>query len=280
MELFIFEGNNIKYARTGEGKPVIFLHNGGASHAIWREVAPLVAEGGYETYAFDLLGYGDSDKPGSGYTLDNYIAFLSAFVNEHNLAPVRLVGNCMGCSISLGLAMLNPGYVKSMVLINPLTEATFLGGWLGTLLRLRKRRPEFARRLFKRLGRIRLSAGMGAYALRFQVGSRGKARKVHKIPELCACYANPEQMESLLGVLDDLENFSRLDQLLPDEGFPPVCTIWGQNNRILSAGAGRRLNETLNPARQEWLEGCGHLPMLESSDEVAAIITDFLTGNE
>ncbi len=279
MEVFNFRDMKVKYIRTGKGKPVIFLHNGGASHVIWREVMPRI-KGDYEMFAFDLLGYGSSDKPGAGYKLENYIAFVAAFVDEHNLVPVRLVGNCMGSAMSLGFAMLRPKDVQALVLINPLTVSTFLSGSLGTLLRLRMRKPAFSRRLYKRLGRMKLTGGIGSQALRFQVGSYGKSSKVHKIPELCACYANPGQLESLLGVLDDLENFAYLDQFKPGDDFPPFCTIWGQKNRILSSKAGRRLNETLHPSHEEWLSGCGHLPMLERPDEVASIISQFLSENE
>jgi pimeloyl-ACP methyl ester carboxylesterase len=77
-------------------------------------------------------------------------------------------------------------------------------------------------------------------------------------------------------VLDDPENYSVIDNLAPPPGFPPICTIWGLQNKIVSPKAGRRLNSTLHPARQEWLPDSGHLLMLEQPDEVAAIIDGFL----
>ncbi|HOP70017.1 MAG TPA: alpha/beta hydrolase [Bacillota bacterium] len=278
MESFVYRGWSLKYVHLGRGKgrPIIFLHNGGASHVIWREVMAQL-EGDYEMFAFDLLGFGESDKPGPGcLLLDNYIGFVSAFIDDRALAPVSLVGNCMGCSISVGLAKQRPGDVRALVLINPLTEATFLGGMLGTLLRMRKRKPELSRKIYKKLGGIRIPNWMASQSLRFQIGPRGKSLKVYQNPDLCHCFSSPGQMESLLGVLDDLVNYDFMDRFEPGLDFPPVCTIWGQNNRILSPQVGRRLNQTLRPVRQEWLEGCGHLLMLEQPERVAAIIHDFL----
>jgi len=274
LEVFDFQGLPIKYSRVGQGDPVVMLHNGGASHAIWDEVSDRLA-GEYELFALDLLGYGESAKPGHGYTLDNYVAMLEKFVDSLGLPMVRLVGNCMGCAISLAFTDRNPENVKALVLCNPLTEATFLGGWLGPFLWMREKFPGLNRKVYKFLGRLRFTNWIGALTTLFQLGPLGRARRVYRNPELCACYASPGQMESLLGVLDDLQNYSVIDRLVPGDGFPPICTVWGLENRVLSPKAGCRLNATLRPLRQEWLPGCGHLPMLEQPDAVASIIGEF-----
>lgn len=275
LESFDFRGSPITYERTGQGEPVIMLHNGGSSHAIWAEVTNRLA-GKYEIFALDLLGFGNSAKPGAGYTLDNYVAMLEEFIRSRGLNRVALVGNCMGCAISLAFTERHPDKVRAMVLCNPLTEATFLGGWLGPLLWLRERMPGINRQVYRALGHLKLTNGIGSAASLFQLGPRGRALKVHRRPEVFGPYAATGQLESLLGVLDDLENYSVIDNLAPQPGFPPICTIWGLRNKIVSPTAGRRLNSTLHPARQEWLPDSGHLLMLEQPDEVASIIDAFL----
>jgi len=275
LESFDFRGLTIAYEHTGHGEPVIMLHNGGSSHAIWGEVANRLSDR-YEIFALDLLGFGDSAKPGAGYTLDNYVAMLEEFVSARGLGKFALVGNCMGCAIALAFTDRHQDQVKALVLCNPLTESTFLGGWLGPFLWLRERMPGINRLVYRVLGRLKLTNGIGSVATVFQLGARGRALKLHRNPELCGCYAATGQVESLLGVLDDLENYSVIDDLAPRQGFPPICTIWGLQNKMVSPKAGRRLNDTLQPARQEWLPDCGHLLMLERPDEVASIIDEFL----
>jgi pimeloyl-ACP methyl ester carboxylesterase len=275
METFDYQGQTIKYIRKGKGEPLVFLHNGGTSHAIWKDVVAQLS-GEYECFALDLLGYGASAKPGSGYTLETYVAILAAFLEAHKLTNVTLVGNCMGSAMSIAYAMQNAGKVRALILVNPLTSATFTAGWLGTTLRLRRQAPGFSHFLYNVLGRMKLNRWISVQSLRMQFGAIGRSKSLHLSDDLCACFTGEGQMPSLLGALDDLVNYEVFDRFTPPADFPPRCTIWGEENKILSARAGRKLNKTLRPAREEWLPNTGHLLMLEEPAKVSQTIREFL----
>ncbi|MGV7688450.1 alpha/beta fold hydrolase, partial [Mycobacterium kansasii] len=74
----------------------------------------------------------------------------------------------------------------------------------------------------------------------------------------------------------NMEGFERVDDMRPGPDFPPFAVVWGASNLGLNPRAGAALNETLRPDRIEFLPGCGHLPMMEESDVVTAIIEDFV----
>ena len=57
-----WRGHQIKYTIAGAGQPLLLIHGFGASIDHWRKNIPVLAEGGYQVYAIDLLGFGDSDK--------------------------------------------------------------------------------------------------------------------------------------------------------------------------------------------------------------------------
>ena len=269
METFEHEGFRVRYVRTGSGEPVVCLHDGGAPHAIWGELAaPLAPD--YEVFALDLFGDGAAE-PGTGSAFERAVATLGAFVQARGLAPVRLVGNGIGSAVALGLASRRPHDVAALVLVNPLTAATLAAGRLGPWLRLHRRAPRLARALHARRFTARRS-------LRLLLGPAGRARHLHEDPELCASYTGPGRLAALLGVLDDLARYEALDRLMPGPEFPPLCTIWGLENQVLSPHAGRMLNQRLRPQRAEWLEGCGHLPMRERPEQVAAIVRAFFAG--
>lgn len=275
MEIHEHRGLKIRYERRGCGAPVVLLHNGGTSHVIWSEVVARL-EGEYETFALDLLGYGASDKPAEGHDLGHHVDILDGLLTRLGLRNVALVGNCMGSAISLAYAMRRPDNVRALVLVNPLTSATFDAGGLGFLLGLRRRAPAVAQALYVPFRRLRLHRSLARASLRLQFGRAGRARRLHYRDDLCACFTGPGQLPSLIGALDDLTNYAFLDEFTPPAGFPPRCTIWGEENFILASEAGRRLNERLQPERAEWMAGAGHLLMLEEPEAVAAVIREFL----
>lgn len=275
METFRYENLDIKYVRSGVGSPLIFLHNGGTSHIIWKEVMNRLSDS-YETFAIDLLGYGASSKPETGYELGKHVAILTAFIKHLRLEKVVLIGNCMGCAILLKYTMDNSANVRALVLVNPLTTNTFTAGKLGFFLRLRQFAPQFSKAIYRRLGKFRLNRFVSEQSLRMQFGSTGKSKHLEKTEDLCVCFTAEGQMNSLLWTLDDLVNYSVFDSFSPTENFPPVCTVWGLENEILSAKSGRVLNTTLKPEREEWIAGGGHLVMLEEPEKTAEIIHDFI----
>lgn len=271
MKIYEHRGLKIAYDVAGRGEPIVLLHNGGMSRAIWRDVAPNLARR-HAVFSIDLLGFGESERPGTGYTLDHHVEILGGFIDALGLAPAVLVGNCMGSAISLTLAQRRPQAASALVLINPLTEATFRAGGLGTTLAMTRALPTFSRPVVGGLARVPVPSMLRGRIIRMQLGSRGRQMHLERDPALCGCYGEQGQMRSLLGVFDDLASYAALDRFTPPAGFPPITMVWGLENKMLSPDAGRRLAHTLRPVAEEWLAGCGHLAMLEDPLRVSSVI--------
>jgi pimeloyl-ACP methyl ester carboxylesterase len=274
MDSFEHAGTVIAFDVAGSGPAVLFLHNGGASSTIWRhQVADLSA--GHRTIAVDLPGFGSSPLPSTPLDLDGLIDLVGALLDHLAVDRLVVVGNCMGSNIAAGLAVARPDLVEGLVLVNPLTEATFSAGWLGPLHRMARIAPA-PTRVVRQVARRIVSPRAGAVAtLRFQLGAKGIARRLHHDDALLAANQRREQLPALVDVLDDMSAYGRLDRITENLAVP-VCTIWGAQNRVLSPRAGARLNRRLAPQRAEVIEGCGHFPMLEDPDAVTTIIEAFI----
>ncbi|MFE2993898.1 alpha/beta fold hydrolase [Nocardia sp. NPDC059246] len=272
MEDFTFEGTRMAYVRQGEsGPPVVMLHSAGSSHLIWTPQIAALSRA-YRVYAVDLPGYGASSRPADGYTLERYTELIRAFIEHHELTEVGLVGNCVGSAVGLTLARRHPELIRAVVAINPLTESTAMHGDWRQAARLARALPDDSARKLSGWHTPR-------WVARRTARSWFTTRRAYRECPYVAPLSSGFPARALIYLVRDLSSFATLDDWPDRDGLPPICVIWGNQNRVLSAAAGRTVNARLRPDRAEYLDGCGHVPMLERAPDVTAIITEFLTAH-
>ena len=113
-----WRGHQIKYSVTGEGQPLLLIHGFGASIDHWRKNIPVLAEGGYQVYAIDLLGFGGSDKAPIDYSMELWEELIIDFWHEYINQPTVFVGNSIGALLSLMLVAHHPEISAGGVLVN------------------------------------------------------------------------------------------------------------------------------------------------------------------
>lgn len=113
-----WQGHAIKYTVHGEGTPLILVHGFGASIGHWRKNIPVLAEAGYRVFAIDLLGFGNSDKPALGYTVDLWETLLYDFWQTHVRLPAVFVGNSIGGLLTLMMLANHKDAAQAGVLLN------------------------------------------------------------------------------------------------------------------------------------------------------------------
>lgn len=80
----------------GDGRPVILIHGWPLSSSAWQKQVPALVEAGYRVIAYDRRGFGQSDKPASGYDYDTLANDLAGLIEDFELDDVTLVGFSMG----------------------------------------------------------------------------------------------------------------------------------------------------------------------------------------
>ncbi|WP_419826182.1 alpha/beta fold hydrolase [Sphingomonas sp.] len=112
-------GVRLHYAEMGSGNPVLLLPGWPEDGHAWRKVAPLLAARGRRVVILDPRGFGDSDKPASGYDLDTVAAEVHAFIGAAGLGRpggIDVVTHDLGGWIGYALASAHPADVRRLVL--------------------------------------------------------------------------------------------------------------------------------------------------------------------
>jgi non-heme chloroperoxidase len=90
-------GITLHYTDTGgEGRPVVLIHGWPLSGKSWAPQEAALTGAGYRVIAHDRRGFGDSDKPPTGYDYDTFAADLAGLLDGLDLTDVTLVGFSMG----------------------------------------------------------------------------------------------------------------------------------------------------------------------------------------
>ena len=102
-------GINIRLAMMGEGPLVIFCHGWPESWYSYRYQLPAVADAGFKAVAYDVRGYGESDKPHEieAYTMRNMTNDVVGIIDALGYDTAITIGHDWGGPIALNTAALN-----------------------------------------------------------------------------------------------------------------------------------------------------------------------------
>jgi haloacetate dehalogenase len=124
-------GTTIHGVRGGAGPPVLFLHGYPQTHAMWRRVAPRLAQR-FTVVCPDLRGYGDSAKPSSD---ESHEAYSKRAMAQDQLELMRalgfevfaLVGHDRGARVARRLVLDHPESVSRLAILDIVPTETIYG---------------------------------------------------------------------------------------------------------------------------------------------------------
>jgi pimeloyl-ACP methyl ester carboxylesterase len=117
VEFKFIESNGIKIrlAMMGEGPLVVFCHGWPESWYSYRYQLPVIAAAGYKAVAYDVRGYGESDKPHEieAYTMKNMTNDVIGILDALGYEEAITIGHDWGGPIALNTAALNEDRIKA-----------------------------------------------------------------------------------------------------------------------------------------------------------------------
>ncbi|MBO9723949.1 MAG: alpha/beta hydrolase [Novosphingobium sp.] len=116
---YTLRANGIRqnYIDAGQGAPVVLLHGFPETNYAWRHQIPVLGER-YRLIAPDLRGYGETDKPASGYDKRTMAKDLAALLDELGIGRIALVGHDRGARVATRFAKDYPERVDRLVVMD------------------------------------------------------------------------------------------------------------------------------------------------------------------
>ena len=277
-------GAQIHFVVGGSGPPVVLLHGFPQTHAMWREVAPVLAAS-HTVVAPDLRGYGASEAPPSTADHDSF-AFRAmaddvvAVLAELGCERFAVVGHDRGARVAHRLALDHPERVERAAVLDILpTLAMYEGSdqafatrywhWFFLI-----RPAPFPERLLSasidyfmetQLGPL---LGSGAISAEAQAAYLEAARDPEVVRGWCEDYRAAATI--------DLEH-DRADRAAGRRIECPLLVLWGERNEVWKGFEdplvvwGRHAADV----RGRGLD-CGHYLPEEAPGETAELLARFL----
>jgi len=119
MKSYTVTANGIRQyvVEDGEGTPVILLHGFPETNYAWRYQIPVLAKH-FRVIAPDLRGYGETDKPATGYDKRNMARDLRELMRELDIPKVALIGHDRGARVATRFAKDYPELVDRLVVMD------------------------------------------------------------------------------------------------------------------------------------------------------------------
>ena len=111
-------GARFHVAEAGEGPLVVLLHGFPQFWWCWRAQIPALAEAGYRVAALDLRGYGASDKPPRGYDTPTLTADVASVIRSLGGDDAVVVGHDWGGWVAWSMPALEPAVTRAVAAIS------------------------------------------------------------------------------------------------------------------------------------------------------------------
>lgn len=275
-KLFSWKHGQIFYKEAGvnnRGVPIVFIHGVGAgvSSFMWRKNFDELAKD-FRVLAFDLLGFGFSDKPPAApYSADLYVELISDFMREVAGGRANVVASSLAASYAVRVADEHPELIDALILNAPagydtmntrpgMTGAAFYGllqspvlgtSFYNVMASERSIRDYAHRTLFYDYRRVTDRLVAHLYATSHQPGAQ------HAIAAFMSGYLNCDMSAA----------FARLVQ--------PIVLVWGKQDAGTPVSKAMALMDSNPRARLEVFDYCRVMPEQEHPERFNDLVREW-----
>jgi pimeloyl-ACP methyl ester carboxylesterase len=255
--------------RGPEGAPIVLLHCYACSLHWWDEFVPLVNEG-HRVIRFDLIGFGGSQKPGSGYSMDDQARAVAESLNRLGVEGAVVVGHSMGGLVAAAVAQNSSELVDRVALIGTASSISddaslpFADRLLHT--------PVIGEALWRLAPDSVIKDGYSsAFAPGFDFEAAFEDPDQVVLDHEAMTYTSSDQSESESGEFtDEATVAARLT-----DAAVPLMAILGSEDQIVDNEPTAAAYGGVPGAEVQVIDGVGHSPQLENPKKTADLILRF-----
>ncbi len=261
--------------------PLIFVHGFAGSIGNWRHNLEVFSQS-HTVYAFDILGYGASEKAPANYSVDLWVDQVYDFWKTFIHQPVVLVGHSLGSLVSLAAAAAHPEMVQGLVMMN-----------LADPSLEKEKTPAF---LYPTVGFVKNIVASVAlpllikplfYFIRKPSFIRWGVTQAYANPEaitdeLVEIYATPPQdrgsPRTVIALVQSSinPNYSpNIKEILPTLSIP-ILLIWGKQDKFFPLESADKFAKYNDNLQLVYLENVGHCPYDESPEQVNKQVLEWI----
>ncbi len=272
----------IFYKEAGQASddkpPVVFVHGIGAgNHSYeWEQNFGAIA-GQYHTFAYDLLGFGNSERPALKYTAEVYIKQLTEFLDGIVKRPAIIIASSLTSSYAVQVAFRRPQLIEKLVLMEPtgiyLRRGNFgpnLAGPLAPAAFAVLRSPVFGKAIYSG---VSSHSGIKSFmeSQMFYDKSQATPERIEQYWTAAhqdgAEFAPPSFFTGLLNA-EIGETLGKIEQ--------PVLIIWGKESMIPPENERKELSVRNKTAQVETIERARLAVNQERPEQFNKLVLDFL----
>lgn len=268
-EIVKLPGGDLQVVDSGPRDPraaggtIVLVHCFTCAIDWWDRMTPLL-ERRHRVIAIDLLGHGGSEKPDSGYEMENQAELVSSVLKRLGVRDATVVGHSLGGIVATALSEAAPELVARVVIVDQAPENNGYGAHLPLTAALTFM-PVIGESLWRITPDFAIEDGLG---VGFAPGFDVPAEFVEDFRRLTysAYDGSPEAEDAYTDAVP-------LDQRLRRRSIP-VLAIFGAEEQIYDPEESLSAYAAIG-AETKLVPGAGHSPNVERPAQTAALVMRF-----
>ena len=272
----IVNGFRIAHGCMGSGESIVLIHGTPSSSYIWRNVAPRLVDEGFSVYVFDLLGYGDSERPydqAVDTSVSGQVPILKQLMAHWGIDRAHIVAHDIGGAVAQRFCIFYRTMVRSLTLVDSVsfdswpssrTEKQMKAG-LETLIKASdaEHRAHFREWLLSAVHyKDQFASDALDVFLELISGPIGQSSLFqHQVSHY------------------DHKHTSEIAHRLSELSAIPVQLLWGENDAWQVVEWAHKLHAAIPGSVLHLISECGHFAMEDQPEEISRLVLSFIDGN-